>query len=228
MRGSKPRNPPLPPLGRVHGQVGVTQQRLGLVARPGEREPDARPYGQLAPAQAERVEEGVTDTLGRALRLLDPGDVLEQHRELVATEPRDRVARAGAGAQALGDGDQQLIACRVAEGVVHPLEVVQVEEQHRDAALPPQGQGVPDTVAEQDAVGQVGQRVMEGAVVQLVLPDAQLGDRALQVAGEGEVLDQREQLAGDDQQGQPDAQGDQEPVQGATDAPTAAARTSGT
>ena len=57
--------------------------------------------------------------------------ILEQHGELVAAQPRDRVA-GRAAQQPLGHLDQQLVAGGVAEAVVDRLEVVEVEEEHGD------------------------------------------------------------------------------------------------
>ena len=70
--------------------------------------------------------------------------------------------------QALGDGDQQLVAGAVAERVVDDLEVVDVGEQHREAVLARGGARAPRPAArsKQRAVGQAGQRVVVGLVVE--------------------------------------------------------------
>ena len=56
----------------------------------------------------------------------------KQHDEFVAALPADRVRAAHAIHQALGDGLQQLVADRMAQGIVDVLEAVQIQEQHRD------------------------------------------------------------------------------------------------
>ena len=56
-----------------------------------------------------------------------------QDRELVAAQARDQVALAHGGPEPLRDLDQQAVAGLVPEAVVDDLEVVEVEEQHRDA-----------------------------------------------------------------------------------------------
>ena len=66
---------------------------------------------------------------------------------------------------------QQLVAAAVPERVVDGLEVVEVEQQHRDHAV---GAGRPaervvDPVHHQRAVGQAGQRVVQRLVLELVL-----------------------------------------------------------
>ena len=60
--------------------------------------------------------------------------VLEQHAELVAAEPRQRVAFAQARPQQRADLAQQLVAGGVAARVVDDLELVEVEVEHRVVA----------------------------------------------------------------------------------------------
>ena len=59
----------------------------------------------------------------------------------------------------------------MAERVVDELEVVEVDEEHADEPIgaPLAGQRVLDAVVEQRAVGELGQRVVEGAVAELLL-----------------------------------------------------------
>ena len=85
-----------------------------------------------------------------------------EDRELVAAEPRGGVALAHAGEQAGGDGAQQGVADRVAEGVVDRLEAVEVEAQHRHrpAPAPRRRQRPPEPLPEQRPVRQAGQRVV--------------------------------------------------------------------
>jgi hypothetical protein len=54
----------------------------------------------------------------------------------------------------------------VAERVVDDLEVVEVEEEQGDArpAAPPAGQRALDVIAEQDPVGETGERIVERVV----------------------------------------------------------------
>ena len=65
----------------------------------------------------------------RAADLAADGD---RDRELVAAEARDQVAGAQHAPHALGDDLEQVVAGAVAERVVDHLEVVEVDEQHRD------------------------------------------------------------------------------------------------
>ena len=59
-------------------------------------------------------------------------EVGEQHQELVAALTRHQVGLPRARAQTVGELGQQQVAGVVAERVVHELEVVEVEEDHRD------------------------------------------------------------------------------------------------
>ena len=82
--------------------------------------------------------------------------------------------------EALGDLDEDLVAGGVAEGVVDRLEVVEVEEDDREpaAVATGAGDGVADALAEQRAVGEAGDGVVEGLVGELVLEGLALGDVA--------------------------------------------------
>ena len=77
-------------------------------------------------------------------------------------------SRAHAAAQALGDRHQQRVADAVAERVVDGLEVVDVDEQHGERS-PSSAQLLAHALHEQRAVREVGERVVVGLVVQLVL-----------------------------------------------------------
>ena len=73
----------------------------------------------------------------------------------------------------------QLVAERVAEAVVDDLEAVQVQEEHRGAALRMAALRAPDrlvqAVEEQDAVREAGERVVERVVLEAALGLAAVG-----------------------------------------------------
>ena len=106
-------------------------------------------------------------------------DVVQEHGELVAAQARREVAGLQRAEQAPGDGLQQLVADRVAERVVDRLEVVEVQEEDRVVA-PARGEQLAEPVEEERAVGQPGQRVVEGLVLEAALQLAQLGDEVLE------------------------------------------------
>ena len=105
-------------------------------------------------------------------------DVFDQDGELVPAETGRRVE----GPQALGEigghALEQLISFPVAQAVVHRLEVVEVDEEHGQvgAREADAGQRVFEAVLEQRLVGQSGQRVVEGPVLELVLQADAVGD----------------------------------------------------
>ena len=127
-------------LGVVHRDVGLDEQlarrSVGAAAEQGDADArgDAARWpaaaGQSAPPRAARSSR--FSATSRASLLVGPG---EDHRELVAAEPRDRCRcrAAGCGRSSPARGDQ-LVADRVAERVVDVLEVVEVDRQHRATA----------------------------------------------------------------------------------------------
>ena len=147
------------------------------------RDPDRRRQVQLAVLDLERRGQRLEHAVGDQLGLLAVGEVLQQHRELVAAEPRDGVPRAQRGLQPARDLDQQVVADEVPERVVDDLEAVEVEEQHRRALASflrhVAAHGVLEAVQEQHAVRQAGQRVVQRVVLELGLRALALGDVGL-------------------------------------------------
>ena len=105
-------------------------------------------------------------------------DVLEQDAEFVAAEASACVTATGACREALGKGDEQAIAGLVPEAVVDRLEVVDVEEEHRDrlrlAASPLER--VLDAIGKERTVGQAGKRIVKGLELELLLERGAAGD----------------------------------------------------
>ena len=109
--------------------------------------------------------------------------VLHQDCELVAAQAGGRVLGAQAGAQTVGQCDQEHVAGGVAEGGVDGFEVIEVEVQDAAAftAAGPAHQREGDAVLEQRAVGQAGKHVVHGVVLQpgfdlLALADVAKGE----------------------------------------------------
>ena len=156
-------------LALVHRGVRVLQQlleRLGVVGVEADAEArlDAQLHtldhdllGQLA-AHAGEQRHGAGAVGG-------PG---QHDAELVAAESRDGVVGAQGAVEALGDHLEQLVAGVVAEGVVDLLEVVEVDE-HQGATLAAQAvlHRLAGDPPEQLAVGQAGERVVQGLVLVL-------------------------------------------------------------
>ena len=158
-------DPGAPLLGLVHGDVGALHEHVDVLAVLGEgRDADAGAELQAHAGDVEVLGDGAPDggrdgdAGGRRL------DRAQEDRELVAAEARDGVVLAQQAREALADLAQHLVAVVVAEGVVDLLEAIEVEQHHRDAG--PGAPGARDRVlgarAEEDAVGQTGQRVVQG------------------------------------------------------------------
>ena len=126
---------------------------------------------ELATRQRDRFVERGRDAFGELDRLVHVLDVLAHDDELVAAEARHGVGRANGRRQAARHLDQQLVADHMAEAVVDELEAVEVEEEHRDAALRALGvcERVREAVDEQQAVGEAREVVVDGLVRERLL-----------------------------------------------------------
>ena len=156
-------------LGLVHGDVGAAQQRRDVVAVQGaQRDADARLEVDRDAAQLERPLQGAVQAGGHLGHDAAVGDVAQQHGELVAAQAGEQVAAADDRAQAARDLDQQLVAVVVAERVVDLLEAVEVDQQERGRVALTLG-GADRLLAalvQERAVGQAGQRVVQGLAAQ--------------------------------------------------------------
>ncbi len=121
----------------VHGDVGVAHEVVGVHPRAGVRGADADrgPHPVRPPGDRHRLAEQRDDAM-RDLLAAPLVRVLQQHRELVAAQPRGEIRRPHAAADPLGRGDEHRVARGVPGVVVDPLEVVEIEEEHRRRARP--------------------------------------------------------------------------------------------
>ena len=158
-------------LGRVHGGVGVSQERVGVGAGLGDHDAEAGADPLVAVARRERLAEGGDDPLGDGDRVTFSRDALEDERELVAAEPRNGVARAHRLVQPGRDRHQQLVAGGVAEGVVHQLEVVDVHQHDGDLRSGPRRprERLAQAIAEERPVRKARQRIVEGLILETPL-----------------------------------------------------------
>ena len=182
-------------LGAVHRDVGVAQQvvRAGDPVA-GRGDADARADRDLLAQDRERDPQRVDDAMGDIEGMTQRGVVLEQDRELVATETGGEVVGRDAGPEPLGHRDEEPVARRMAQGVVDDLEVVEVEEQHDGQRVGAWGEeAVVDLLAEQGPVGEAGQRIVMGLMAELLLEARQLGERLLELP----VLERDRRLVGE-------------------------------
>jgi hypothetical protein len=149
--------------GPAHGQIGVAQELTGGDGRPVEGDADAHRGRHLGGADHQRMAERVEDAPGEVGGDIDPLHVLDENGELVPAQPRRGVGSPEALHQAFAHRLEQLVTGAVPETVVDGLEVVQVQEQHREvpAGAPETRHGVPESVPEEGLVGQPGQRIVE-------------------------------------------------------------------
>ncbi len=143
----------------VHRGVGVAQQVVGLDRAVAEGDPDRRGEPQLAVLEDEPLVQRVADPGRDAVRLRCMDDAVEQHRELVAAESSRRVGRTHERVDPRGHVLKHGIAGAVSEAVIDRLEIVEIDEQHRQrpSAPCPGRERVPQPVFEQRPVRQAGE-----------------------------------------------------------------------
>ncbi len=121
------------------------------------------------------------ELVSRSIRACCSSGPVESSIRMANSSPPSRATVSAARAQERkrsAASDQQLVALAVPEAVVDLLEVVEVEEEHGDRVPLPlrELEGVIHAIAEQRAVGEAGERVVEGLVQQLLLEALPLGD----------------------------------------------------
>jgi hypothetical protein len=124
--------------------------------------------------EQERSPQRGHDALGDLDRDPFVGDLGEQHDELVAAQPPDYVPRAQCLTQPRRDLDEQRIASRVPEAVVHELEAIEIQQQHRDR-LARAGPRVLQVIEHQSSVRQAGQRIVQRLIADVRFGEPQLG-----------------------------------------------------
>ncbi len=109
-------------------------------------------------------------------------DLSQGDDELVSTEAGHGVAGPHAGGEPFGHASQQFVPLSVAETVVDHLEPVEIHQQDRQEPFFPPGEGDPlvQAVGEEVAVGQAGQAVVVGLVLQLLFVTFPVGDVLIQ------------------------------------------------
>ena len=147
-----------------------------------ERDADARLHLEREAVDRERLLERGAQLPGDGHRGLRVHHLREEDAELVAAQPRDRVALTEALREPEADLLQQLVAARMAERVVDLLEAVEVHDHHGrgHVVAARRGERLTDAVVEERAVGQVRERVVE----RLVLVDLRLLPERLRRAGD--------------------------------------------
>ncbi len=114
-------------------QVGRPDQRVGAVARLGERDADRHGDRELVAAGGERLQaHGRAQLLAGRDERCQVRHVRHQHDELLAAEARKGVVAAYGGRETRRDLGEHAVAGEVPVRVVDPLEVVDVRDQQPD------------------------------------------------------------------------------------------------
>ena len=155
-------------LGAVHGHVGGPKSSSATV-------PSAMPTLAVTKTSRPSTSKGAcraaTSRSAVSTALATPASFLDEDGELVASEPCHRVARRQCIPQTGADATQESVTRDMTKAVVHGLEVVEVEEQHRHSAraLLADVERMLDAVREQRPVREPGERVVERLMAQLLL-----------------------------------------------------------
>ena len=141
----------------------------------------------------DRRREGLNHALGDQLRLTRVEHLGQEQGEFVATEPRRGIGAAQALVQAVRDLDEHRVAGRVSVLGVDPPEVLEVDgdDAHDVAFGVALEQRALDAVDEEDAVGELGERVVKGAIGELALERGEPQQRIVQAAafdGQGDQV----------------------------------------
>ncbi len=186
------------PLGPVHRDVRVAQEFLGhgVISR---GDPDARGHahaGLFVRAELEWLLERVEHALGDELGPCRQREALGDHDELVPAQAPQRIGAAYGAVEPCGDRSQQFVADAVAERVVDGLEVVEIDEQrrHRRLGATRAREHLLDTIQDQCAVRQPGQRVVCRQERELLLAPRELFVRALALGLEALAHPQQAEL----------------------------------
>lgn len=114
----------------VHREVGKRQHLHGFVVVE-QGDPNAsRDMDRLLAEHCDLPAQGLDDAIGHDLCLVRVR-LRKQHGELISANPRQDIRLAHAMPQCSGDVLEEIIAHPVAEGIVHVLEVVQIDHEQR-------------------------------------------------------------------------------------------------
>src|SRR5262249_3409930 len=104
---------------------------------------------------------------------------VEENRELVAAQARERVAAAQTRFEPARGRDEQLVADHVPEAVVDDLESIEIQVEDREAAAGATPAAFVEPAAEaldeDGAIERAGERILEADASQLLLRDRLLG-----------------------------------------------------
>jgi len=159
-------------LGAVHGDVGVLDQGVGILAIGGVHgHAHAATEHEFVFAQLQRLRHGIEDALQGGRARLAAAMLGQQQHEFVAAQARHRVDFARGVAQAPGHVLQHPVARVVAQRVVDELETVEVDEDHPQGQMvaPCHGHRLVQPLAQQGPVGQAREDIVARLEFHLLL-----------------------------------------------------------
>jgi len=166
-------------LGMVEGHVGHSDQLVEIEAVfRGQGNADAGSDFNAGAVDSiglpDRFYQQFGETLGPARDIRDALD----DSELVASQPRNRVALTDGSLDSRGDFLQQLVSGRVPQRIVDGLEMVQVDIQHGElaGAMPHLGETLFEALLELEPVRQPGQGVVRRHFLDLLFGSTTHGD----------------------------------------------------
>jgi hypothetical protein len=170
-------------LGHVHREVSVAEE-LGALTRPGpnfaRRDADAAAHTRARGADLDGFAECSHSPFGDDDGLGSSAATVDHDGELVSSKPCDELVVTDDGAEALPDDGKQLVPGRMSERVVDLLEVVQVDEQDTEPAIPRFAQLGVQVLGQGLAIRESGERVGVGLVSQDAVARAQCRRRFVQ------------------------------------------------
>src|SRR5229473_612279 len=100
---------------------------------------------------------------GRVFRI---SDLRKQDHEFVSALAADRVRTAYSRQQSLGNGLKKLVADGMSQRIVDVFETIQIQKDHgnRVVLAVSQGNGLRDSVVEQHAIGEIGDKIVLSGV----------------------------------------------------------------
>ena len=155
-------------LGAVHCDFGFGQQFLGMLMRVlADCNANRACRVNLMPCNLDWLAQELTCLFGEGKRIVALRARRQEHCKCITVDPRHGVVDRYEGFEAARNGNQQRIAARMAETVVHSLEAVEVDEQQR-GARPLEKAPAPDCplhpVHKERPVRQAGQAVMHAVM----------------------------------------------------------------
>ncbi len=158
-------------LGRIHGLVSMTQQRIGmLIVQRIDAHADAGTEYKIFPADIDGFGDHAEQTIKRSTAFIATFEPQQQNDKFISAQTGDRITATDRVLDAPGNLDQYTISGIVSHAVIDELESVEVQIAKRHHILLARGlrNGLLQSVVKQRAVRQTCQRIVVSNVIQLL------------------------------------------------------------